>query len=75
MMENAYTNIASILPQCGDDGGGGGWRAYTDERWRWRSRRSMCVRGRAATTAEEAGSSGVDDGGGDQWSRNHVAGT
>jgi hypothetical protein len=34
-----------------------------------------CARGRATAAEEEANSSGVDDGGGDQRSRERVAGT
>jgi hypothetical protein len=39
------------------------------------SRRSACACGRAVAVAEEAGSSGVDSGGGDRWSRERAAGT
>jgi hypothetical protein len=41
---------------------------------RWR-RRPTCVHGRAAAAVEEAGSSDVDDSGGDQRSRERAAGT
>jgi hypothetical protein len=42
--------------------------------WRRRRRRSACPCGRAAEAVEEAGSSGVDGGGGDRQSRDHAVG-
>jgi hypothetical protein len=47
MIENGYIHYLGLISV---------WRQW------WR-RRPACTCGRAATTAEEAGSSGVDDGG------------
>jgi hypothetical protein len=45
------------------------------ERQRQWRRRPVCTHGRATVAVEEAGSSGVDDGGGDQCTRERAAGT